>query len=71
VVTNNQNLTGGTILAPYIIANGVETYFAYIGANSDKVDHIKLLGDNRFGFEDLAGGGDRDYNDVVLNVKFS
>jgi Calx-beta domain/Cysteine-rich secretory protein family/Domain of unknown function (DUF4114)/SdrD B-like domain len=70
-VVNNQNLTGGTILAPYIIANGAATYFAYIGANSDKVDHIKLLGDNRFGFEDLAGGGDRDYNDVVLGVKFS
>ena len=71
VVANNQNLTGGNILAPYMIANGVETYFAYIGANSDKVDHIKLLGDNRFGFEDLVGGGDRDYNDVVLNVKFN
>jgi uncharacterized protein YkwD len=71
VVANNQNLTGGTILAPYIIANGVETYFAYIGANTDKVDHIKLLGDNRFGFEDLVGGGDRDYNDVVLNIKFN
>jgi uncharacterized protein YkwD len=70
-VVNNQNLTGGTILAPYIIANGADTYFAYIGANSDKVDHIKLLGDNRFGFEDLAGGGDRDYNDVVLGVKFN
>jgi uncharacterized protein YkwD len=70
-VVNNQNLNGGTILAPYIIANGAATYFAYIGANSDKVDHIKLLGDNRFGFEDMAGGGDRDYNDVVLGVKFN
>jgi uncharacterized protein YkwD len=70
-VVNNQNLNGGTILAPYIIANGTATYFAYMGANSDKVDHIKLLGDNRFGFEDLAGGGDRDYNDVVLGVKFN
>jgi uncharacterized protein YkwD len=70
-VVNSQNLNGGTILAPYIIANGAATYFAYIGANSDKVDHIKLLGDNRFGFEDLAGGGDRDYNDVILGVKFN
>jgi uncharacterized protein YkwD len=70
-VVNNQNLNGGTILAPYIIANGTATYFAYMGANSDKVDHIKLLGDNRFGFEDLAGGGDRDYNDVVLGVRFN
>lgn len=70
-VVNSQNLAGGTILAPFIIANGAATYFAYIGANSDKVDHIKLLGDNRFGFEDLAGGGDRDYNDVILGVKFN
>jgi uncharacterized protein YkwD len=70
-VTNDQSLTGGTILAPYIIANNTETYFAYIGANTDRVDHIKLLGDNRFGFEDLIGGGDRDYNDVVLSVKFN
>ncbi len=71
VVANNQNLSGGTVLAPYIIANGIETHFAYIGANTDKIDHIKLLGDNRFGFEDLVGGGDRDYNDVVLSVKFN
>jgi uncharacterized protein YkwD len=71
VVTNTQNLAGGTILAPFIIANGADTYFAYIGANTDKVDHIKLLGDNRFGFEDMAGGGDRDFNDIVLGVKLS
>jgi uncharacterized protein YkwD len=71
VVSNTQNLTGGTVLAPFLIANGAATYFAYIGANTDKVDHIKLLGDNRFGFEDIAGGGDRDYNDVVLGIKFN
>jgi uncharacterized protein YkwD len=71
VVASNQSLIGGTVLAPYLIANGAETYFAYIGANADRVDHIKLLGDNRFGFEDLVGGGDRDYNDVVLSVKFN
>lgn len=71
VVSNAQNLTGGTVLAPFLIANGAATYFAYIGANTDKIDHIKLLGDNRFGFEDMAGGGDRDYNDVVLGIKFS
>jgi Calx-beta domain/Domain of unknown function (DUF4114)/SdrD B-like domain/Cysteine-rich secretory protein family len=71
VVSNTQNLAGGTVLAPFLIADGKATYFAYIGANTDKVDHIKLLGDNRFGFEDMAGGGDRDYNDVVLGVKFN
>jgi hypothetical protein len=70
LVSSSGNLAGGTILAPYLVVNGTQTYFAYIGANTDKVDHIKLLGDNRFGFEDMYGGGDRDYNDVILSVKF-
>lgn len=30
----------------------------YLGANTDKVDHIQLLGNNTFGFEDLANGGE-------------
>jgi hypothetical protein len=51
--------------------NGPQAYFAYLGANPDRVDHIKLLGDNHFGFEDVFGGGDKDYNDIVLNVKFT
>jgi hypothetical protein len=28
------------------------------------------LGANLFGFEDLVGGGDRDYNDVILEFTF-
>jgi hypothetical protein len=50
---------------------GPLAYFPYLGANPDGVDHIRLLGDNTFGFEDLVGGGDRDYNDMVLQVKFT
>lgn len=51
--------------------SNVHAYFNYIGANTDGVDHFRLLGDNKFGVEDMYGGGDRDYNDVVfqLNVK--
>jgi ELWxxDGT repeat protein len=50
---------------------GIHAYFNYIGANTDKVDHFRLLGDNKFGVEDLYGGGDRDYNDLIfqMNVK--
>jgi hypothetical protein len=54
-----------------LTTTGVQAYFSYLGANPDKVDHIRLLGDNRFGFEDLSGGGDRDFNDLVLQVKFT
>jgi hypothetical protein len=49
--------------------SNVHAYFNYIGANTDKVDHFRLLGDNKFGVEDIYGGGDRDYNDVVFQMK--
>ncbi|MEQ9553211.1 MAG: putative Ig domain-containing protein [Coleofasciculus sp. G3-WIS-01] len=87
MVTFNTQLQGGSLLAPYIIANGTTeewltenstnqylgygepiAYFAYLGANPDKVDHIRLLGDNTFGFEDLHGGGDNDFNDLTFQV---
>lgn len=43
-------------------------YFAYQGANPDKADHVRLLGNNQFGFEDLWGGGDEDFNDLAFNL---
>ena len=46
-------------------------YFGYIGANTDKVEHMRLLGDNKFGFEDTFGGGDRDFNDAVMQMRFT
>jgi hypothetical protein len=54
-------------------ANNIHAYFNYIGANSDKTDHFRLIGNNTFGVEDMYGGGDRDFNDLVvkMNVKFA
>jgi hypothetical protein len=84
----NQNITGGKIYAPVVIAQGsfndfvsrnptnggdanvVHAYFNYLGANPDKLDHFRLLGDNNFGVEDLFGGGDRDFNDLVVKATF-
>jgi len=73
----------GSIFAPFLIVNGTPDpfldsnpnnnpaiYFPYLGANSDKVDHVRMLGDNVFGFEDLASGGDKDFNDIIVSVKF-
>ena len=59
--SNPQNKADGKIHA----------YFNFVGANTDKFDHFKSLGANKFGVEDLYGGGDKDYNDIVfqLNVK--
>ncbi len=86
-----EQLTGGAIYAPYLIANGTRdtflssnssnqnaekrdgqqiplAYFAFLGANPDKVDHIRQLGNNTFGFEDRFGGGDKDFNDIVFKA---
>ncbi len=49
----------------------IHAYFNYLGANSDKLDHFRLIGNNTFGAEDLFGGGDRDFNDIVIQVKVS
>ncbi|MBW4674422.1 MAG: DUF4114 domain-containing protein [Desmonostoc geniculatum HA4340-LM1] len=32
---------------------------------------MQLLGNNTFSFQDLANGGDKDYNDVIVRVNFS
>ncbi|NEO86363.1 MAG: DUF4347 domain-containing protein [Spirulina sp. SIO3F2] len=76
--TATGSLDGGALYAPFIVVNstisnflsgsGGEAFFIYTAANSDNTDHIVLLGDNTFGFEDLLGGGDLDFNDVVFNV---
>jgi uncharacterized repeat protein (TIGR01451 family) len=75
---------GGSLFAPFMIANGSPSqildanrgnnpavYFAFLGANPDGVDHIRLLGDNVFGFEDLPRGGDFDYNDMIVRIKLA
>jgi hypothetical protein len=73
-----------SIFAPFIIVNDRPAalldsnsnndpaiYFPYLGANSDRIDHIRLLGNNTFGFEDLPNGGDKDFNDMIVKVNMS
>lgn len=45
-------------------------FFGFPGANPDGVDHLRWLSDTDFGFEDLQGGGDRDFNDLVGRIEF-
>jgi hypothetical protein len=49
----------------------IQAYFVFGEANSDRADHIRLLGSNTFGFEDLPNGGDLDYNDIIVEVNFA
>ncbi len=73
----------GDLFAPFIIADGKpeailddntnnpEVYFPFLGANPGNADHVRLLADNTFGFEDLPNGGDLDYNDITVQIKLS
>ncbi|BAY42929.1 FG-GAP repeat-containing protein [Scytonema sp. HK-05] len=75
---------GGSLFVPFMIVNAKpdtlldsdfnndpQVYFPFLGANSDKTDHVCLLGDNIFGFEDLVNGGDKDYNDVTVRINLT
>ncbi len=62
------NLSGGDIFAPYLLANGDKFYSPFLSANADGLDHVRLIGDNIFTFEDLFGIGDGDFNDFSFEV---
>ncbi|MHC5768441.1 MAG: FG-GAP-like repeat-containing protein [Nostoc sp.] len=82
--TYNGVFQPGAIFAPFIIVNATPdailddnssndpaVYFPFLGANSDHTDHISLLASNTFGFEDLANGGDKDFNDLIIKVNLA
>lgn len=74
-------LNSGQLYAPFAIADGTptelldadtgndpEVYFAFAGGNSDDSEHLRSLGESRFGWEDFPGGGDRDFNDISFAI---
>lgn len=82
-VRNYELTLGRGLWAPFIVVGGTikgyldnwsgndpeAVYFNFIAANPDGADHVKLLGDNVFGFEDLAGGGDGDFDDLIVSIR--
>jgi len=52
-------------------SGGIQAYFPFLNANPDGQIHAMVLGNNTFGFEDLFGGGDFDYNDLIVQVDFA
>ncbi|HEY9704214.1 MAG TPA: DUF4114 domain-containing protein, partial [Allocoleopsis sp.] len=50
--------------------NGV-AYFAYLGANPDKISHIQSLGENVIGFADTLGNTSERFSDLIAKVNLS
>jgi VCBS repeat-containing protein len=81
--TSTAVLAKGSLFAPIIVVNGSKdalldnnagndpaAYTVFKLGNADKFDHVKLLGDNTFGFEDLPGSSGADYNDIIVQGSF-
>ena len=68
--TRAVSLSGSTFLAPFARVNG-DTFFAFGAANSDGISHFRTLGTNMFGFEDTKGGGDLDFDDLIIGFSFT
>ncbi|MCP9814689.1 ExeM/NucH family extracellular endonuclease [Synechococcus lacustris] len=69
--TNLTTFSDAGLLAPYAtVANTGETFFAFGKANSDGINHFRALGSNSFGLEDVKGGFDLDYDDMIVSFNF-
>lgn len=62
-------------LVAMALANGGQTYYGFADANetvgADHITHLWNYGLNTYGFEDAFGGGDRDYNDLIVQLDFT
>ena len=64
----NLTLKGGRFYAPLITnQRSGNHYVAFAAANGDGLDHFTSFGANRWGVEDLFGGGDFDFDDMIVN----
>ena len=74
--TGLVDVDAGDIIAMMLTNNtSGQTFFSFARANEtvagQNVGHLWNYGLNTWGFEDTWGGGDRDYNDMVIGLDFT
>ena len=65
-----------SLIAPYATVTGEggtkRTYFAFDTVNNSNhgsnMSHFKVFGDNVLGVEDSMGGGDNDFDDLLIHL---
>ncbi len=75
-IVGSVSLDAGGSLGMFLAVNSADLsaskiFFSFAAANSDGLDHVKALGNNALGFEDLVGLGDADFHDAVVRVSFT
>ncbi|WP_029003134.1 DUF4114 domain-containing protein [Azorhizobium doebereinerae] len=72
--TDITHVNAGDLIAMTLTAGG-NTYHAFAQANETvdgrSVGHLWSYGLNTWGWEDVYGGGDHDYNDLVVQLDFT
>jgi hypothetical protein len=64
-------VSNGTIAQARVNGSTLNVFSSYTEANADKQNHLVRLGNGTtevFGFEDQFGGGDKDFNDLIVSV---
>ena len=60
------------MLAPYAtISNTGETFFSFADANSDGLTHFRTFSSGVIGLEFLNGGGDQNFDNLILDFDFN
>ena len=70
----SASLHGGMMFAPFteVTESGHEnTFFSFAAANSDGFQHFKQIAPNSFGMEDMHNGGDKDFNDLIIDLSIT
>ena len=75
-LTRSLQFSAGDRLLPYVVtdstfSNSDTVFFGLSAANTDNVDHVEITetgGGFTIAFEDGFGGGDQDFDDVVLSL---
>ncbi len=69
VLISNGTVSDFLTQNPTNAASGsTHSFFNFEAANPDQSAHVRRLGQNLWGFEDMFDGGDRDFNDILLSV---
>ena len=63
-----DSLTETPMLALYANKDSTDAFFSFADANSDGMHHFREFGNGTIGFEDIKGGGDQDFDDIMLLI---
>lgn len=78
----SATLPAGSIYGLYLVANGTtrqalahcgprpHVYTSIQVANPDRFNHLRVVNGSVYFWEDLYGGGDSDFNDLITNVTY-